>query len=129
MIVESVAKHGDKSSAFELSINYIYKLSFPRERVDLRTFWASSSTARTTPVKTPTPTQPTARVAKAAKINFDFFWKAYLSIKQPIRRIDLDLRRGALRACSYVYAKVLVGSWWGWTAAVQLRCQLKHSGI
>jgi hypothetical protein len=52
----------------------MYKLSFPRERVDLSTFWASSSTARTTPVKPPTPTQPTARAAKVAKINyFDFF--------------------------------------------------------
>jgi hypothetical protein len=35
MMIESVAKHGDKSSAFELSINYIYKLPLPRERVAL----------------------------------------------------------------------------------------------
>jgi hypothetical protein len=35
MMMESVAKHGDKNSAFELSINYSYKLSLPREGVDL----------------------------------------------------------------------------------------------
>jgi hypothetical protein len=35
MMIESVAKHGDKNSAFELSTNYSYKLPLPRERVDL----------------------------------------------------------------------------------------------
>ncbi len=35
MMIESVAKHGDKNSAFELSINYSYKLPLPRERIDL----------------------------------------------------------------------------------------------
>jgi hypothetical protein len=35
MIIESVAKHGDKNSAIELNINYICKLPLPRERIDL----------------------------------------------------------------------------------------------
>ena len=30
MMIEPVAKHGDKNSAFELSINYSYKLPLPR---------------------------------------------------------------------------------------------------
>ena len=54
----------------ELSINYIYKLPFPRERIDLNIVSASSS-ASSTPVKSPMPTQPTGRPAKVTKINFD----------------------------------------------------------
>ena len=35
MMIGSVAKHGDKNSAFELSINYSYKLPLPSEGVAL----------------------------------------------------------------------------------------------
>jgi hypothetical protein len=69
-MIESVAKRGDKNSAFELSINYIYKLPLPRERIDLHIVSPFSS-AGTTPVKSPQPTQPIERAAKVTKINFD----------------------------------------------------------
>jgi hypothetical protein len=77
MIIESVAKHGDKNSAIKLNFNYICQLPLPRERIDLNIVSPFSS-AGTTPVKSPQsvtqptqPTQPTARAAKVTKRNFD----------------------------------------------------------
>jgi hypothetical protein len=59
-----------KYSALELSIRYIYKLPLPREQVNLGMISPTSS-ASTTPVKSPQPTQPTERASKVTKINFD----------------------------------------------------------
>ena len=70
LIVKPTHKSGEKYSALELSINYIYKLPFPRERIDLSIVPASSS-ASSTPVKSSKPTQPTARPARVPKTNFD----------------------------------------------------------
>ena len=72
LIVKPTHKSGDnlKYSALELSINYIYKLPFPRERINLNIVSASSS-ASSTPVKSPQPMQPTERPAKVTKIIFD----------------------------------------------------------
>jgi hypothetical protein len=53
MMIESV--DSDKNSAFELSINYIYKLPLRRERIDLNIVFPFSS-AGTTPVKSQQPT-------------------------------------------------------------------------
>ena len=47
VILDPLAKHGDKYSALELSINKIYKLPCPRELIDL-----SKESASTTSVKT-----------------------------------------------------------------------------
>jgi hypothetical protein len=69
-IIDPTHKSGEKYSALELSINCIYKLPFPREHIDLNIVSASSS-ASSTPVKSPQPTQPTERPAKVTKINFD----------------------------------------------------------
>ncbi len=33
--LEPISKHGEKYSALELSIKYIYKVPFPPERIDL----------------------------------------------------------------------------------------------
>ena len=56
-------KSGEKYSALEFSIDYIYKLPFPRERIDLNIVSPSSS-ASSTPVKVPQPTQSTERAPK-----------------------------------------------------------------
>jgi hypothetical protein len=42
-----------------------------REHVDLGMISSPSSSASTTPVKSPQPTQPTERASKVTKINFD----------------------------------------------------------
>jgi hypothetical protein len=42
MIKYSVAIHGDKNNAIELSINYICNLPLPRERIDLSMVLPSS---------------------------------------------------------------------------------------
>lgn len=70
LIVKPAHKSGEKYSALELSINYIYKLPFPRERINLNITSAPSS-ASSTPVKSPQPMQPTERPAKVTKIIFD----------------------------------------------------------
>lgn len=69
IIVDAKSKSGMKYSALELSLNYIYKMPLPREHVDLGML--SPTSASTTPVKSPQPTQPTERASKVTKINFD----------------------------------------------------------
>ena len=69
-IIEATHKSGERYSALELSINYIYKLPFPPERIDLNIVSPSSS-ASSTPIKSPMPRQPSERPAKVTKINFD----------------------------------------------------------
>jgi hypothetical protein len=72
IIVDAKSKSGMKYSALELSLNYIYKMPLPREHVNLGMVSPTSS-ASTTPVKSPQPTQSTERASKVTKINFD--WK------------------------------------------------------
>ena len=69
IIVDAKSKSGMKYSALELSLNYIYKMPLPREHVDLGMVSPTSS-ASTTPVKSPQPTQSTERASKVTKINF-----------------------------------------------------------
>ena len=71
IIVDGKSKSGMKYSALELSLNFIYKMPLPREHVDLGMISSPSSSASTTPVKSPQPTQPTERASKVTKINFD----------------------------------------------------------
>ena len=72
IIVDAKSKSGMKYSALELSLNYIYKMPLPREHVHLDVLSPPrSSSANTTPVKSPQPTQPTERASKVTKINFD----------------------------------------------------------
>ena len=70
IILEAKAKSGKVYSALELSLNYIYKMPLPREHVDLGMVSPTTS-ASTTPVKSPQPTQSTERASKVTKINFD----------------------------------------------------------
>jgi hypothetical protein len=69
-IIMPVHKCGEKNSVLEISIDNIYKLRLQCEHTNLNTVSASSS-ASTTPVKSPQPTQPTERAPKVTKINFD----------------------------------------------------------
>ena len=70
IIFGAQSKSGEKYSALELSLNYIYKLPLPRQHVNL-TMISPTPSASTTPVKSPQPTQPTERASKITKINFD----------------------------------------------------------
>ena len=85
VILDPLAKHGDKYSALELSINKIYKLPCPRELIDL-----SKESASTTSVKTSssTPTKPIGRAAKVIKINLDIDWRLTLPMFPAISSID-----------------------------------------
>ncbi len=69
-ILDAKSKSGMKYSALELSLNYIYKLPLPREHVNL-SMLSPTSSASTTPVKSPQPTRPTERASKVTRINFD----------------------------------------------------------
>ena len=69
-IAEAKSKSGERYSALELSLNYIYKLPLPREYVKLN-MTSPTSSASTTPAKSPQPTQPTGRASKVTRINFD----------------------------------------------------------
>ncbi len=70
LIIDPTHKSGEKHSALELNISYVYKLPFPRGHINLNKVSASSS-ASSTPAKSPQPTQPTERAAKVTKINVD----------------------------------------------------------
>ena len=50
MILEPVAKRGNKYSALEPSINRIYKLPLPREPIHFGTLPSSLSSTNATPV-------------------------------------------------------------------------------
>ena len=75
IIFGAQSKSGEKYSALELSLNYIYKLPLPRQHVNLGMISPHLRLASTTPVKSPQPTQPTERASKVikivTKINFD----------------------------------------------------------
>ncbi len=71
-ILEPISKHGEKYSALELSIKYIYPVPFPRESIDLSIVSPFSSPS-TTPVKSRQAAAHAASrtPAKVTKINFD----------------------------------------------------------
>jgi hypothetical protein len=52
LIIDPTHKSGEKYSALELDIGYVYKLPLPREHINLNIVSASSS-ASSTPVKSP----------------------------------------------------------------------------